>query len=986
MSATRNYQRHVLTWYALGRVQEARAARAAMNPYRDLWLHEDSRTAGTSAPRHTARPGFATGGWQMRANGIVRRRLARVLIVVTVAAAGMLLLASTSPALAGQVGVQSGRWSLSAIKQGVGEVPLAHGRVPTTTLFEKKVDLGPTAFNFAFSPVPDRAADWVGDTTEEYFTEAEAPSIAPDRPLVVKGGATHLESYLAFEKSAPGGVLNFQLHNLVLNMTDVEGPLQPSECHAPPCYPIRTIVRYHVRAWTVAGGHEFFNVGGTVFAEGHDQQWFMGAATAADARAPFWTDAQFHIDQPHGATAFHMSLQHALDLNVPLTRLHRGTLFMTKLTMDAEAIDDRGGESAAQAFVTDPPRPGTGVVARGLTPRRAQNLKEPPVTPRPAARCPRGPRRHAGTLQLSSEPMSAGEGSGTALVLVTREGGSHGASSVIVNTSGDTARSGVDFKRTKTLVRFENGDTSPRLVEVPIREDLTREPPEKFSISLSQPHCASLGRQRTAPVTILDDDQPPSPPPPTFRIGGTVDGLQGSGLVLSNLGDDVPVSANGSFTFPRTAVNGQSYETGVRTQPTNPDQICTVEHGKGTVSIANVTDIAVHCRTVVVPSGLDPSFGDHGRVTTPGNGDGRAVLIQSDGKIVTVGPREVGVNFHFQFGATRHDANGNLDPSFGTGGIATTSLGGNDDKARDAALMPDGGFVAVGQADPAGLANVDFGVVRYTADGHPDPTFNSTGVETTDIAGRGDVANAVAVQPDGKIVAAGEAETAPGFFDFAVVRYNPDGTLDTSFGGDGIVTTDLGTEFDDATAIAIQPDGKIVVAGDTDQNVALARYLPNGTLDPTFNAGGTVVSNIGTNEANGVAITAGGTILIAGTRVGPKGNRDPFVASFGPNGKLNLGFGTFGVAEADISGGEDFGNDLALDANGNIVVVGSASSATVSDMALVRFKPDGTLDTSLTTDFRGTGDFGNALAIDPEGRIVAAGTSGDQFALTRAFL
>ncbi len=92
--------------------------------------------------------------------------------------------------------------------------------------------------------------------------------------------------------------MNFQLRNLVLNMTDANGPLSASECHAPPCYPIRTIVRYHVRAWTVAGGHEFFNVGGTVFAEGHDHEWFMGAATAADAKAPFWTDAQFSIDRP----------------------------------------------------------------------------------------------------------------------------------------------------------------------------------------------------------------------------------------------------------------------------------------------------------------------------------------------------------------------------------------------------------------------------------------------------------------------------------------------------------------------------------------------------------------------------------------------------------------------------------------------------------------------------------------------------------------
>ena len=236
-------------------------------------------------------------------------------------------------------------------------------------------------------------------------------------------------------------------------------------------------------------------------------------------------------------------------------------------------------------------------------------------------------------------------------------------------------------------------------------------------------------------MTILDDDQPPPPPPPTFTIGGTVDGLQGSGLVLSNLGAPVSVSVNGSFTFPGTAVTGQSYEVNVTTQPTNPDQICTVDHGTGQVGVANVTDIAVHCVTQMLPSGLDSSFGDVGRVTTPGNGEGRAVLIQPDGKIVTVGPREVGQTFHFQFGATRHDTAGHLDPSFGTGGIAATSLGGNDDKAFDAALMPDGGFVAVGQADPAGLANTDFGVVRYTADGHPDPAFNTTGIETTDLTG-----------------------------------------------------------------------------------------------------------------------------------------------------------------------------------------------------------------------------------------------------------
>jgi uncharacterized delta-60 repeat protein len=178
-----------------------------------------------------------------------------------------------------------------------------------------------------------------------------------------------------------------------------------------------------------------------------------------------------------------------------------------------------------------------------------------------------------------------------------------------------------------------------------------------------------------------------------------------------------------------------------------------------------------------------------------------------------------------------------------------------------------------------------------------------------------------------------------------------------------------------------------VAVGVAGENVALARYLTSGKPDPTFNGTGTVVSDLGFDDvANGVAITPGGAILIAGTRLGPHGNLEAMVASYGPNGRLNLGFGNLGVAEADISGGPDFGNDLTLDANGDIVLVGSASSATVSDMALVRFKSDGTVDTILTVDFHGAGDFGNALTIDPKGRVVAAGSSGDQFAVMRAFL
>ena len=105
-------------------------------------------------------------------------------------------------------------------------------------------------------------------------------------------------------------------------------------------------------------------------------------------------------------------------------------------------------------------------------------------------------------------------------------------------------------------------------------------------------------------------------------------------------------------------------------------------------------------------------------------------------------------------------------------------------------------------------------------------------------------------------------------FDFALARYNPDGTLDHSFGGDGIVTTDLGTASDGISDVALQPDGKIVAVGSTEQDAALARYNPDGTLDPTFGSSGTVIGGIDTNLVNGVTLTSGGTILIAGTSGG----------------------------------------------------------------------------------------------------------------------
>jgi uncharacterized delta-60 repeat protein len=892
-------------------------------------------------------------------------------------------------------------WSVSKIEQGAGEVEVDHG-AQVGGVLNKVDDLGPVAFNFRGTPLFDRAEGDLFSSADgkHYAVGVAAPLRNPHAANSAKGAVTHLDEYQAYEKRTGNASLRITISRLLLEAVDGNPDPDAVECSPTvvDCSPIRSIVRFHARAYAASAGGDFYNVGGVAFIKGHNGVWDHSVDTSADSQAPVWSNENVIFDPDRDDSNTFTDARTDLDrpptLKVPLASVRTGELFAVHVTLEAEAVSDRGHESAAQAFVRDPQGGAPALLTtRGLTPRGKPSFKEPAIASLTAARCPAGTPRKAGTIQFSAPAFATSESSSDPLVLVTRTRGARGSASVTVSTHSGSAQSGRDFTRTSTTVRFGPGDTSPRLVEIPIREDQAVESPEDFTVSLSHARCAKLGAQRHAAVTILDDDAPPTPATgtsPAFKVGGTVDGLEGSGLLLVDQGEQLPVAANGSFTFPGTFLAGSPYDVRVAAQPANPDQVCSVVDGAGTVT-ANVSNVAVHCARVATPTGLDTSFGVGGRVSTPGGGDARAVVIRPDGGIIVVGRRDVGVNAHTQFGAAGYDAAGNLDPNFGTGGIATTPIGGTNDGAFDAADDRDGGFVAVGRTDAAGLINTDFAVARYTADGKPNPAFPAGGFVTTDVAGRGDGANAVAVQSDGKIVAAGFAQTSPIDFDFALARYNPDGTLDHSFGGDGIVTTDLGNENEAANAVAIQPDGKIVAVGDSGENVALARYLPGGGLDPTFGGAGTVVSDLGFDDvANGVAIASGGTILIAGTRLGPHVNLDPYVASYGPNGRLNVGFGDFGIADTDLSGGDDFGDDLVLDPQGDIVVVGSATSPTVTDMALVRYRPDGALDTSLTTDFHGFGDFGHDLAIDPQGRIVAAGTtgssSGNEFALMRASL
>jgi uncharacterized delta-60 repeat protein len=382
---------------------------------------------------------------------------------------------------------------------------------------------------------------------------------------------------------------------------------------------------------------------------------------------------------------------------------------------------------------------------------------------------------------------------------------------------------------------------------------------------------------------------------------------------------------------------------------------------------------------LAAPGDLDPSFGNAGIVITSFGGTdvASAVAIQPDGKLIVAGRTNIAGNTVFAL--ARYNPNGGLDPAFGTGGLVTTDFGSTD-QAFAVALQADGKIVT------AGRRGSDVIVARYNAGGSVDSTFGASGRVITNF-GATEQALALVLQPDGKIVVAGRTnKPAPnGNFDFALARYDAAGTLDPTFGTAGLVTTDFGGSVDRAFAMALQPDGKLVVAGDSDANFALARYNPNGSLDASFGSGGKVLTSFGgIDQASAVILQPDGKIVVAGqTDTGI--SIDFAVARYMPDGSLDGAFGSGGRVTTNFTGtSDDLGAAVVLQSDGKIVVGGTSDD----NFALARYTPEGILDTTfgslgtVTTNLGGE-DLLHSLVLQPDGAIVAAGDSADHFALVR---
>ena len=391
---------------------------------------------------------------------------------------------------------------------------------------------------------------------------------------------------------------------------------------------------------------------------------------------------------------------------------------------------------------------------------------------------------------------------------------------------------------------------------------------------------------------------------------------------------------------------------------------------------------------------LDPTFGGDGIVLTDmgtGLDVGLGLAIQDDDKSVVVGV--VGADRKdVRFGVARYGLGGSLDATFGGGdGMVVTNFTPGDDEATAVAIQADGKIVV------AGLAGPRIAIARYTTSGGLDPTFGGDGKVTTDLTPKVDYAWAVAIQEaDDKIVVGGFAAGAGGRF--AVARYDPDGTLDATFGGgDGWVATNFTPTYDYIDDITIQADGKIVAAGVANYysrtgGAALARYEADGTLDAGFSGDGKILANVGPgfDGTYAVALQPADQKIVA---AGETGKRF-VVLRYDTAGMPDATFNGDGKAITNFTPGSDYADEVLVEGDGDIVAAGATDYfGRDGRFALVRYGTNGALDPSFSGDGRAMTnisrrtDRATGLGVQSDGKLVVAGYArypvDSRFALVR---
>jgi len=385
---------------------------------------------------------------------------------------------------------------------------------------------------------------------------------------------------------------------------------------------------------------------------------------------------------------------------------------------------------------------------------------------------------------------------------------------------------------------------------------------------------------------------------------------------------------------------------------------------------------------------LDPTFGNGGKVVTDFNNSTdwlSRIAVQPDGKIVAIGdthPSHKGA-------LARYNPDGTLDATFGNGGKVIT-VATVRESAAGLLILPDGKIMVSGSISLPSSQDTSFVLLRFNSDGSVDTSFGNGGMVTTNVGPVDDQANAIAFQSDGKIVAAGRrgiqiepAQQRKG--NVALARYNPDGSLDATFGNGGTVVNDFGQGLESyAIELIIQPDGKLIIAGESSYEFLVARYNANGTLDTTFGGSGFRLANFSSNWDHGrdAVLQSDGKIIVVGTAEVNSPYDSFAIARFNSDGSFDQSFGNGGkvlmVNEGDL-------NAAALQSDGKLIALGSSNSFSDSAFHLLRFNVNGSLDSTFGSGGTVTTDFGRPtegadLVFQPDGKLLAGGlTSSDPY-------
>jgi len=364
---------------------------------------------------------------------------------------------------------------------------------------------------------------------------------------------------------------------------------------------------------------------------------------------------------------------------------------------------------------------------------------------------------------------------------------------------------------------------------------------------------------------------------------------------------------------------------------------------------------------------------------------GRDIALQQDGKILVTGYMTNGTDNDIM--AIRFNTDGTLDTGFGTNGAYIYDGGNGDDSGYAIAVQSDNKILLAGESSNG--SDSDVIVLRLDSEGSLDPNFGSNGIYTYDGGNGYDAIIDLLVRLDGKIVMCGSSSNGTDN-DLLVMRLNASGTPDTAFGTNGAATYHGGNSYDYGSRLTVQNDGKILVAGashnGSDYDILIVRFSINGTLDTSFGTNGVVLYNGGDYDRGyGIDTNSNGNILVTGVRTQPDASSTDYdipVICFDSNGNLDTSFGNNGIVLYD-GGTREECYDLMVQSDDTIFVAGHSgdSIGTISDwsMVVLKYDPNGTLDTTFGTngvaqyDPTNNTEWAYGLAVQTDGRIVVAG-------------